>query len=134
MASNINAFLAETNREIEKLQAKQVSEAKNIVLGAYNQIVEGSAVDTSLYKHSHLITYNSKTEKNPTTVNDNVFAENASAVNAGKFKHNDTLTIKTNSLYAPALESGHSDQQPPALYGRTERLVKRQVAKRIKIK
>ena len=64
MSNNFNSFFAETVKEIEKIQTKQKSEARKIVLGAYNMIVDGSAVDTSLYKHSHLITYNKKTSEN----------------------------------------------------------------------
>ena len=53
MTSNINQFLADTNKEIEKMQKEQVSIAKQIVLTAYNAITEASPVDTSLFKHNH---------------------------------------------------------------------------------
>ena len=131
MASNINAFLAETNREIEKLQKKQVSEAKNIVLGAYSQILDRSPVATSLFKHNHLITVNTKT--NATKDKDDNTLENQAMINKAKFNNGMTLTIQNNLAYADALEAGHSTQASAGVYGVTERLVQRVLSKRTKI-
>ena len=135
MGSNIDKFIAETNKEIKKLQDKQVSEAKKIVLGAYSMLVNGSAVDTGLYKSSHIISYNSKDNTVPTDVDNARINENKSVINKAKFNNNDTITIQNRLLYADRLEASpqHSKQQEPALYGRTEQLTKRLIAKRIKI-
>ena len=137
MSSNIDAFIAETNREIKKLQEKQVSMAKQIVLGAYSQILDRSPVDTGLFKHNNFLTVNSKTNK----VTGDEFDSSMKAVIDGgfeniekaKFNHGMTLTIQNSLSYADALESGHSSQASAGVYGITERLVARQLAKRTKI-
>lgn len=132
VGSNINEFMRETNAEIEKLQKKQVSEAKQIVLGAYSGVLDKSPVDTSLFKHNHIITVNSKTNK--TKDESNNINENGNIINTAKFAHNDTLTIQNNLEYADALEAGHSSQASAGVYGVTEALVKKVISKRIKIK
>ena len=145
MGSNISQFIADTNKEIKKLQDKQVREAKTIVLGAYNSILLRSPVDTGLFKNNNIITYNEKANSSnlqlsltkkgverKVTLND---TKNKNVVNKAKFKHGDTLTIQNNLVYADALEAGHSKQAPkdPAIYGATEQIIRRQLAKRIKI-
>ena len=136
MASNINAFLAETNREIEKLQAKQVSEAKKIVLGAYTQILDTSPVATGLFKHNNFLTVNSKTSQ---TTGDEFDASMVAVIEGGfsniakaKFNNGMTITIQNNLVYADALEAGHSTQNSH-MYSKAERWAERQVSKRTKI-
>lgn len=131
MSSNIAQFIKETNAEIKKLQEKQVSEAKKIVLGAYSEILHLSPVDTSLFKHNHIITVNTKTSKTK-DVSDNI-AKNNAIVNSANFKHNDTITIQNNLTYADALEAGHSKQAPAGVYGIAEERVRKVISKRTKI-
>ena len=133
MPGNINSFIAETNKEIKKLQDKQVKEAKQIVLGAYNQIIERSPVDTSLFKHNNFLTVNSKTNKTTDEPHKEVLDGGKENIEKCKFKHGDTLTIQNNLMYGSRLESGHSKQAPAGVYGVTEQKVKRELAKRIKI-
>lgn len=131
MASNISKFLSDTNAEIKKLQEKQVKEAKVIVLTAYSQILDLSPVDTSLFKHNHIITVNSKTSKTK-DISDNT-SQNKSNINTAKFKHNDNITIQNNLKYGNALESGHSHQAPAGVYGITEERMRKVINKRTKI-
>ena len=133
MSSNIDAFIKETNAEIKKLQDKQVSEAKKIVLGAYSQTVSGSAVDTGLYRSSHLISINSKDKTIPTKKDDSRISDGKSEVNNAKFKNGDTITIQNNLLYALPLEDGHSTQQAPLLYSRVEEMTRTVINKKTKI-
>ena len=138
LSSNIDAFLAETNKEIKKLQEKQVSEAKKIVLGAYSSVVELSPVKDGLFRNNNFIEVNTK--NNPTTETEDkdsssVISKAMPQISKMKFKNNDVITISNSLDYADRLESGWSSQRPdnPAIYGVTERKVKRELAKRIKI-
>ena len=136
MSSNIAQFLKKTNAEIKKLQEKQVKEAKDIVLFAYSEIVDRSPVDTGLFRHNHFVTNNAKTNK--TKDNSDNTADNKAIIERAKMMHNDTITIQNNLVYADALEAGHSKQAqeniPHAIYGLTEEIVRKKLAKRIVIK
>lgn len=147
MSSNINEFLRETNAEIKKLQAKQVSEAKQIVIGAYSTILTGStAVDKGLYKHSHLINVNAtdssvpvatKEKKSDSEIDSNN-NKNMNKISRMKFKHNDSIKIYNNVDYSDYIESGvYTSKRPrsqePLLYKRTESQTKSILSKRIKI-
>lgn len=129
MTSNINQFLADTNKEIEKMQKKQVATAKQIVLTAYNAITEASPVDTSLFKHNHFITVNSTTNKTTETVDASVIGESKSEISNLKFKNNDSIYIQNNLSYADALEAGHSSQASAGVYGVTERKIEKLIAR-----
>ena len=130
--ADIDQFIKETNAEIKKLQDKQVSEAKKIVLTAYSMILDRSPVNTSLFKHNHFITVNSKT--NATKEKDDNTADNKIIITGARYKNGDTITIQNNLKYADRLEAGHSSQAPSGVYGVTEQIIRRQIAKRIKIK
>lgn len=130
MVSNINEFIKETNKEIEKLQAKQVSEAKNIVLGAYNTLVEFSPVDKGQFRNNHFLTVNSTTQE---TTEETNLTKKTSDLNSCKFNSGDSIYIQNNLKYADALEAGHSEQAPAGVYGVTERKIEKQLAKDIKI-
>jgi len=132
--SNIEAFLAETNREIEKLQKKQVSEANGIVLGAYNEIIEKSPVDTALFKHNNFLTVNSTTDKTTDEPHQEVLDGGKQNIGTCEFKHGDTLTIQNNLSYADMLESGHSKQAHAGIYGVTEAKTRKLLNKVITIK
>lgn len=131
MPSNIDEFTMDMNKEIKKLQEEQVSKAKQVVLGTYAQILDRSPVDTSLFKHNHIITVNSTT--NETKDKSNNINKNNAQINKAKFNNGMTLTIQNNLAYADALEAGHSSQATAGVYGVTERLVQKELAKRIKI-
>lgn len=133
MPSNFNSFLKETQKAIEVEQKKMESEAKKIVIGAYDMITNLSPVDTSLFRHSHIITYNTTTSENPSSVDGGLDGKNKSVVSSGKFAHGDTLTIQTNSVYADALESGHSTQAPLGIYGIAKARTQTIINKRKKI-
>jgi hypothetical protein len=125
VVSNINEFLRETNQEIEKLQKKQVSEAKKIVLLAYSEITELSPADTGLFRHNNILTVNRSTNETNDMALKNVGAnisETMPTISGLKFKHNDEIYIQNNLSYADALEAGHSKQAPgiSAIYGKTE--------------
>ena len=131
MSSNINAFIAETNHEIKKMQDRQVSDGKQIILGAYNEILSRSPFATSLFKHNHMITVDGTTSETK-DVSDNI-EKNKAQINKAKFNHGMTLSIQNNLAYSDALESGHSSQSPAGVYGVTEVLVQKELSKRVKI-
>lgn len=126
MVSNIDEFIRETNKEIEKLQAKQVSEAKKIVLGAYNTLLELSPVDKGQFKNNHFLTVNSTTQE---TTEETNLTKKTSELNSCKFSNGDAIYIQNNLQYADALEAGHSKQAPAGVYGVTERKIEKQLAK-----
>jgi len=132
VGSNIAQFIAETNREIAKLQKKQVSEAKGIVLGAYNEIIDKSPVDTALFKHNNFLTVNSTTQKTTDEPHQEVLDGGKQNIQTAKFKHGDTLTIQNNLSYADALEAGHSKQASAGIYGVTEEKTRKLLNKVIK--
>ena len=124
LTSNINQFMKDTEKAIKNEREKQESKAKEIIITAYDLIVNGSAVDTGLFKNSHIINYNTTNENIPTTINPASPLINKATVGAFPFKDNDFIVIQNNLKYADALEGGSSKQQPPALYGRTEQKIK----------
>jgi len=136
--SNFNQFMKETQKEIEKLQDKQKLEAKKIVLGAYNKILDESPVDKSLYKHSHEITVNKKgkdlsnkkvEEKIPVgEVEAKISSELGTIANL-KFKDGDNIYIQNRLSYSTAIENGASKQHPPLLYERTTRYAEKLIKK-----
>lgn len=131
--ADINQFIKETNAEIAKLQAKQIKEAKQVILTAYSKVVDFSPVDTGLFRNNHFVTVNSKTDE--TTENKRgTIKQSKEIIKRAKLMHNDTLTIQNNLKYADALEAGHSKQATAGVYGVTEELIRRHLAKRIKIK
>ena len=138
--ADIDQFIKETNAEIKKLQDKQVSEAKNIVLLAYTKVSEPisnggfAPVNTGLFRHNNFLTVNSKTTLTTEEPHEEVLEGGKENVDKCKFKHGDTLTIQNNLKYADRLEAGHSSQAPSGVYGVTEQIIRRQIAKRIKIK
>lgn len=133
MTSNIDQFLRETNKQIEELQKKQVSRAKEIVLVAYTAITEASPVDTSLFKHNHFITVNNTTNKTTDTVDASVIPRSESTISALKFNNNDSIYIQNNLDYADALEAGHSSQAAAGVYGVVERRMEKLLAKQEEI-
>jgi hypothetical protein len=133
VGSNIDSFIAQTNKEIKKLQEKQVSKAKQIALGAYNEIIERSPVSTGLFKHNNFLTVNGTTSKTTDEPHNEVLDGGKNNIQKAKFENNDTVVIQNHLTYADALEAGHSKQAPAGVYGVTEQKVKRELAKRTKI-
>ncbi len=140
MPSNISEFIKETNAEIAKLQAKQVSEAKKLVLTTYTLITDHvstgglSPADTGLFRHNNFLTVNSKTNKTTEEPHSEVIEGGKENIDNCKFKHNDKLTIQNNLVYADRIEAGWSKQAPNGVYGVAEEIMRKQVNKRIKIK
>lgn len=132
LRSNIKQFLEQTNKAIEKELEKQESEGKKIVITAYDAIVNGSAIDTGLFRTSHIISYNKLNSEIPTNPDVGRISTSKLSVGAFKFNNGDFIAIQSNLSYSEALEGGSSKQQPPALYGRTREQVKRLLNQRIK--
>ena len=128
----MNQFLKETQKQIDKELDKQKSAAKKILITAYDSIVNGSAVDTGLFRTSHIISLNKFNDTVPTVKNDSQIAISRASLGAFKFNDGDFFVIQNNLAYAEALEGGSSKQQAPALYGKTEVIVKRLLNQRIK--
>ena len=136
MTSNINQFLADTNKEIEKMQKKQVSYGKNVILTAHKSLVEQSPVDLGQFMHNHIMTVNHSTNEVKTEDGedrDEAFDFNSKGADGLKFKHGDSIYIQNNLDYADALEAGHSKQKPAGTYGVTERRMEKFLAKKEEI-
>jgi len=147
VGSNIAQFVAETNREIAKLQKKQVSTAKEIIIGAWADIVEESPKDTGLFRHSNFITKNFKYKKEikPPKSEDDRKAlarehedkqeSQKAKIEISRLKHGDVITIQNNLSYADRIEGGHSKIQAPfGVYGIVEEKVRKEIGRTITIK
>lgn len=128
--TNMAEFLKETNKAIEKEQAKQHKKAKGIVLTAYSLILKGSkAVDTGLYKNSHLIEMGRKDTSilDPKNRQQRIKwsrTQDAIGVPTFDFKNNSSIRIYNNVKYAEYIEDGSSSRQDPFLYKRVEEKVR----------
>jgi frataxin-like iron-binding protein CyaY len=136
--SNFNQFMQETQKEIEKLQEKQKTEAKKIILATNNMLLDQSPVDKGLYKHSHTITVNSTSPEISGNISkdkdfkgdiDKKVSENKSVVMNLDFKNNDKIIIQNRVSYANAIENGSSKQHPPFLYSRASKYAKTLISK-----
>ena len=134
LKSNIEQFIRETNKAIEKEQEKQKKQAKEIVVSAYSLILDGSkAVDTGLYKNSHFMEVNQNTteEINPTTreQREQLAQENKTkqGVQDLKFNNGDRIRIYNNVAYALHLEALGTQRQEKGLYRRTEQRIKNEI-------
>ena len=130
--SNMKSFLEQTNKAIAKELEKQKSEGKKIVITAYDAIVNLSPVDTSLFRTSNIITYNSIDDTIIKDVNNARETANKAQVGGFKFNNGDVIRIINNSVYGDRLEAGHSKQAPSGIFGVTEQRVKRLLNKKIK--
>lgn len=128
---NMQQFLKETNQAIEKELQKQQSTSKKIILEAYSMITIGSAVNTGLFRTSHIISYNSVDDTIPENADIGRLSYNASKVTGFKFNNGDRVYIQNNLKYAEKLEQGSSQQQPAGLYLRTEETIRRLLDQRL---
>ncbi|MBL0721244.1 MAG: hypothetical protein JJV88_01535 [Sulfurovum sp.] len=119
MTSNFSEFMRETMGQVEEQKLEQKRQARQIILETYQFIVNGSAVNTGLYKHNHQVSINSKRTET-VEINENIQAQNRLEINSASLNNNHKLTIQNRLNYANKLEAGHSRQQAPALYGRAE--------------
>ena len=124
LKSNINQFLKETKKAIDKELEKQQSAAKKVIITAYDSIVNISPVDKGLFRTSNIITYNRVDDTIFKDVNQSRLSASKAIVGAVKFNNGDTITIQNNLLYGPKIEAGHSKQAPSGVYGVTEQRVK----------
>lgn len=130
--SNINQFLKDTNKAIEKQLKKQQKVGKQIVLEAYSGVVRRSPVDSGLFKSSHIITLNKFTDEIPKDVDRTREIKEQAFIQGLRFSNGDKIVIQSNLLYSEKLESGHSKQAPAGIYAITEAQVKRFLNQRIK--
>lgn len=124
LKSNIEQFLRETKKEVDKQLKEQQSFGKKVVLESYRKLVRESAVDTGLYRSSHLISVNAPIPDAPTTPSQQRINKEIAEINALKFNNGDKITISNSLRYSTELEAGRSRQQDPFLYGRTEQFAK----------
>lgn len=130
--SNMQQFKKEVEAGIKKEQAKQDKKANNVIAYAYSEILKGStAVDTGLYKNSHLIEVG---RKDTSVIKENARAsritwaskqKNKQGIPIFDFKKDKTIRIYNNVNYGEYLEDGSSKRQDPFLYKRTEIKAKR---------
>lgn len=125
LTSNIDQFLRETNREVEKLLEQQQSQGKKIVLQAYDSIINLSPVATGLFRTSNILTINTRDNQEYTRPNQQRLVAGEFLINATTLKNGDQIIIQNNLQYGPALEAGHSRQAPQGIYGVTEQRIRR---------
>jgi len=134
--SNINQFIKETNKAIKKEQEKQKKKAKELVVGAYALIVDGSVADTGLYKNSHFIEVNKNTTQEFGEGLSRQQREQLAQQNKAKqqipilkFENGDRIRIFNNVSYGIHLEVGvHAGQrQEKGLYRRTEQKIRNEL-------
>ena len=144
MTSNINQFLADTNKEIEKMQKKQVAYGIQAITTAHSDLVNTSPKDTGLYMHNHLISENSPSSKTITKTGDSkdeLISSKQAQIKDLKFKHGDTIYIQNHLKYAgptddpkyKTIEEGHSTYALEGVYGPVERRMEKFLAKKEEI-
>jgi len=134
--SNINQFIKETNEAIKKEQEKQRKKAKELVVGAYGLIIDGTtAVDTGLMKNSNFIEVNTNTAEviDPQTrqQREQLARENKTKqkVPIIKFENGDRIRIFNNVKYALIIESLGTQRQERGLYRRVEQKIRNEINK-----
>lgn len=141
--SNIAEFIKETVKKAEAEEKKMKQEAVNIITGAYDRLLTGSAVDTSLYKSSHLLSVNEPLPDAPEKPSETRIRQQENQIKNLSLNNGDKISISNSLKYAEALEyqkvpyapneNYKSIQQEPLLYARTEDEIQQILNKDVKI-
>lgn len=146
LKSNINQFLKETKKDIEKELEKQESQGRDIILEAYRNINRLSPASTGFFRANNLISINTKFNKTiiPEDEKSNqigfykplaneIYEENRERLKKLKFKTAKTITIENSVSYAEALESGKSKIARNGIYGVTEERIRGLLSRKVNI-
>ncbi|MEA2018489.1 MAG: hypothetical protein U9N59_08575 [Campylobacterota bacterium] len=109
--SNFKSFQTKLNKNINAKIKKRDDFVKGVIVSSYNQIVEGSPVDTGFYKANHFIDIN-----NPNFRTKEDLTPNKYDLNGVDLAKTSSIFVHTSVVYANELEEGHSKQNSKMYY------------------
>ena len=140
--SNINQFLKDTDKEIEKQLKKQERFGKSVILEALRSINNLSPVDTAYFKSNNFITYNGSQGRASKFFSDlfskkqvkekgyysskaqKVLNTNRQTLVGKNLFNVKSVVIQNNTVYSSQIEGGRSKQAPRGVYGITEERIR----------